>query len=84
MNAIALVLPPLFVEATIWRWAFYPRLAGVGLTTIRAPSSESGRLAAKLLIERIANPNKEQEIHILETELICRESCCPLKGEENI
>lgn len=63
---------------------FYTQLAGVDLTTIRVPRSESGRLAAKLLIKRIANPNKEQEIHILETELICRASCCPLKGEENI
>lgn len=63
---------------------FYAGLAGIDLTTVRVPRVESGRLAAKLLIERIANPSKEQETHILETELICRESCCPLKGEENI
>ena len=30
--------------------------------------------------------NLEEQIHKIEieTELICRESCCPLKGEENI
>ena len=63
---------------------FYAGLAGIDLTTVRVPRVESGRLAAKLLIERIANPSKKQEIHILKTKLICRESCCPLKGEENI
>lgn len=55
---------------------FYAGLAGVDLTTIRVPKVESGRLAVRLLIERIAKPNRKQETHILETELVCRKSCC--------
>ena len=56
---------------------FYAGLAGIDLTTVRVPRVESGRLAARLLIERIAEPNKKQETHILETELVFRKSCCP-------
>ena len=60
---------------------FYAGLAGIDLTTVCVPREESGRLAARLLIERIAKPNKKQETHILETGLVIRKSCCPPVNE---
>lgn len=58
---------------------FWCGIQGVDMTSIRVPRLEIGRLAAKLLIARINNPEKKTEMHILGTELISRKSCSPPK-----
>jgi LacI family transcriptional regulator len=47
------------------------------LTTVRQPLTDIGRLAARLLLKRISNPDQPPERIVLETELVIRESCQP-------
>lgn len=47
------------------------------LTTVRQPLANIGRLAARLLLRIVANPDQPTERMVLETELIVRESCQP-------
>jgi LacI family transcriptional regulator len=47
------------------------------LTTLRQPMEESGRQAARLLIETIQNPKRQPEQVLLHARLIERASCAP-------
>jgi LacI family transcriptional regulator len=46
-----------------------------GLTTVRQPLEEMGRLATRMLFERIADPSRPFERIDLPTELVIRDSC---------
>ena len=50
------------------------------LTTIRVPSHEIGRLAAKYLIEAIEDGVMQPRHYCLDTDLIIRSSCCEFRG----
>ncbi|NOK62892.1 MAG: DNA-binding transcriptional regulator, LacI/PurR family [Chloroflexi bacterium AL-W] len=54
-----------------------PRAASAhpGLTTVRQPLEEMGRVATKMLLESIKDPDRAVERVILPTELILRNSC---------
>ncbi|BCL79296.1 LacI family transcriptional regulator [Ktedonobacteria bacterium brp13] len=45
------------------------------LTTIRQPTYEMGTLAARLLLQQLADPRSKPEKHILEPTLIVRQTC---------
>lgn len=55
-----------------WAKAFSPPL-----TVVRQPSYEMGRRAAQLLLERINAPRRPPATHVMQPELIIRNSCCP-------
>ena len=46
-----------------------------GLTVVRQPGEEMGRLAAQMLFERLAGKKGPPQRVMLDTELIIRESC---------
>lgn len=51
----------------------YPKL-----TTIRQPLHQMGNEAAKLLLKHLEHPSSETRRILLDTELVIRDSCCPL------
>ena len=54
-----------------------------GLTTVRQPLREMGRTAAELLLKRINRPQADrQDQHIVEPELVVRESTCPVQRRD--
>ena len=54
-----------------------------GLTTVRQPLREMGRTAAELLLKRINRPQADhQDHHIVEPELVVRESTCPVQRRD--
>ena len=55
-----------------FRWAGMVR---PGLTVVRQPGEEMGRLAAQMLFERLAGKQGPPQRVMLDTELIVRESC---------
>ncbi len=52
-------------------------LAHPKLTTVRQPLVQIGRVAVRLLLERLANPDIEARRVTLATELVVRDSCAP-------
>ncbi len=53
-----------------------------GLTTVRQPLREMGRAAAEILLKRINRPNAEvHDQHIVEPELVVRETTAPAPAE---
>jgi len=50
----------------------------IGLTTVRQPKYEMGKLAVDILLDSIIKPTKEAKKHILEPKLIVRTSSCRL------
>jgi len=48
----------------------------IGLTTVRQPKYEMGKLAADILLDSIIKPTREAKKHILEPKLIVRTSSC--------
>ena len=55
----------------------------IGLTTVRQPKYEMGKLAANILLDSIIKSTKEPKKHILEPKLIVRTSSCRLGEEKN-
>ena len=51
------------------------------LTTVRQPLAEIGRLATRLLLKHIKNPDQPTERIVLETEFVIRESCQPPRSD---
>jgi len=51
------------------------RFATPPLTTVRQPLYDSGRLAARVLLARLHDPNEPARRTVLETQLVLRESC---------
>lgn len=51
-----------------------------GLTTIRQDRRKIGRLAAERLLQRLANPDIENSVDLVDVELIARESTAPPPG----
>ncbi|MEP7370117.1 MAG: LacI family DNA-binding transcriptional regulator, partial [Dermatophilaceae bacterium] len=67
-----------------WDDVMTARYVSPGLTTVRQPLFELGRLAATHLHERIAGGPLVPEPQILPTELVLRSSCgCPERGEHD-
>ncbi len=60
-----------------------PQAASVrpALTTVRQPLMEMGRIATRMLLDYIENPQQERERIFLDTELVIRDSCAPLHGD---
>jgi LacI family transcriptional regulator len=56
----------------------------IGLTTVRQPKYEMGRLAADILLDSIITSTKEPKKHILEPKLIIRTSSCRLGEGKNL
>lgn len=50
------------------------------LTTVAQPAFEAGRTAAELLLGRVREPGSPRRQVVLETRLIVRSSCGPVKG----
>lgn len=57
-------------------------IQGVEMTSVRVPRLEMGRIACQLLLKRIAQPERKHEVHILDTQLSIRKSCCPPKEQK--
>ncbi len=53
----------------------YPKL-----TTVRQPLVQIGRVAVRLLLEKLDNPEQEARRVTLATELVIRDSCAPPRG----
>jgi LacI family transcriptional regulator len=53
-----------------------------GLTVVRQPGEEMGRLAAQMLFERLAGKKGAPQRVILDGELVIRESCGCVKRPE--
>ena len=51
------------------------------LTVVAQPTYDMGKIAARLLLDRIHNPDSPIQQVTLETQLIVRESCGGLKTE---
>ena len=52
------------------------------MSSVRVPRLEMGRIACQLLLKRIAQPERKHEVHILDTQLSIRKSCCPPKEQK--
>lgn len=48
------------------------------LTTVRQPLEQMGRIASKLLLEKVEDPSRSQPTVTVETELVVRESTAPV------
>lgn len=57
-------------------------IRGVEMTSVRVPRLEMGRISCQLLLKRIAQPERKHEVHILDTQLSIRKSCCPPKEQK--
>lgn len=53
------------------------------LTTVRQPLEQMGRVAARMLLERIGYPNLPPQHKTLDTQLIIRDSCGPYAAQRN-
>jgi LacI family transcriptional regulator len=50
-----------------------------GLTTVAQPLEKMGRVATQMLLDLLQHPEKEGDRIELPTQLVVRDSCCPLK-----
>jgi LacI family transcriptional regulator len=56
----------------------------MGLTTVRQNPYEVGRQAARCLLERMENPERERQTIVVPTELILRETCGPPRPPDSV
>jgi len=56
----------------------------IGLTTVRQPKYEMGKMAVNILLDSIIESTKEPKKHILEPKLIIRTSSCRLGEGKNL
>lgn len=49
-------------------------LAGKGITSISQPTADMGKMAVSILLDKLANPNHQEQEHLFNGELIVRES----------
>jgi LacI family transcriptional regulator len=69
------------IVVTGWDDVMAARYVSPGLTTVRQPMAELGRLAAQRLHERITGERSRARNDVLATELVLRESCGTGQGE---
>jgi LacI family transcriptional regulator len=56
-----------------------------GLTTVRQPLREMGRAAAEILLKRIKRPGADlQDKHVVEPELVVRETTCAAPASRSV
>ena len=75
------VVVPDEVVVTGWDDVMAARYVSPGLTTVRQPMAELGRLAAQRLHERITGERTRARNDVLATELVLRDSCGTGPGE---
>jgi LacI family transcriptional regulator len=75
------VVVPDDVVVTGWDDVMAARYVRPGLTTVRQPMAELGRLAAQRLHERITGERTRARNDVLGTELVLRGSCGTGPGE---
>jgi LacI family transcriptional regulator len=75
------VVVPGEVVVTGWDDVMAARYVSPGLTTVRQPMAELGRLAAQRLHERVTGERSRARNDVLATELVLRDSCGTGPGE---
>jgi LacI family transcriptional regulator len=75
------VAVPAEIVVTGWDDVMAARYVSPGLTTVRQPMAELGRLAAQRLHERITGERTRARNDVLATQLVLRESCGTGPGE---
>jgi LacI family transcriptional regulator len=80
LRAAGVVVPD-DVVVTGWDDVMAARYVSPGLTTVRQPMAELGRLAAQRLHERITGERTRARNDVLATELVLRDSCGTGPGE---
>lgn len=66
---------PAALSVTGWDDVHAARYLTPGLTTVRQPVTELGRVAAELLARRLVEPGAEPVVRTLPTDVVIRESC---------
>jgi LacI family transcriptional regulator len=69
------------IVVTGWDDVMAARYVSPGLTTVRQPMAELGRLAAQRLHERVTGERSRARNDVLATELVLRDSCGTGPGE---
>ena len=67
-----------------WDDLFASRLPQINLTTMRVPKRELGANAAKLLLQRMANPSADIETRLVRPELVVRSTTGRAPQEEKL
>jgi LacI family transcriptional regulator len=75
------VVVPEEIVVTGWDDVMAARYVSPGLTTVRQPMAELGRLAAQRLHERVTGERSRARNDVLATELVLRDSCGTGPGE---
>jgi LacI family transcriptional regulator len=70
------------IVVTGWDDVMAARYVSPGLTTVRQPMAELGRMAAQRLHERVTGERSRARNDVLATELVLRDSCGTGPGEE--
>jgi len=68
------------VVVTGWDDVMAARYVSPGLTTVRQPMAELGRLAAQRLHERVTGERSRARNDVLATQLVLRDSCGTNRG----
>ncbi|TWD74745.1 LacI family transcriptional regulator [Kribbella amoyensis] len=72
---------PADIVVTGWDDVMAARYVSPGLTTVRQPMAELGRLAAQRLHERVTGERSRARNDVLATQLVLRDSCGTASGE---
>lgn len=73
---------PSEMVVTGWDDVMAARYVSPGLTTVRQPMAELGRLAAQRLHERVTGERTRARNDVLPTELVLRDSCGTAPGDD--